>query len=84
MQISTISFEIHNYNTQTFGEFLVENTIQNQEMIFSHRYTRNIQFGKTFDFQFEKEMSMPIEFIDMRILAAVALNSDIQIEETEN
>lgn len=82
MLINTINFEIHDYKTQTFGEFMMENTIANQEMVFTHRFTRNITFGKEFDFDFEKKMSAPLEFIDERILAAIVLNSELDIEAT--
>lgn len=66
MLISTIQFEI-----PESGTFLIENTIENQEKVFSHRFTRQIHFIKTFDFQFEREMRMPVEFIEPLILIAV-------------
>lgn len=67
MLISTITFEIHNFNTNISEIFMVENTIENQEKIFTHKYTRNIKFTKTFDFQFEKDVRIPVEFIEMDI-----------------
>lgn len=63
MLIPTISFEIHNFTTNTSEQYTVADTIENQELIFAHRYTRNIQFTKVFSFQFENEMAMPIEMI---------------------
>lgn len=65
MLIPVIKFEIHNYKDQIFGEFMVQDSVENQEMIFSHRYTRNITFEKVFSFQFEKEMAIPAEMISM-------------------
>lgn len=65
MLIETIAFEIRNFENGEFAEYLVENTIANQDAIFAHRFTRNIRIAKTFAFQFEKEMAMPIEMISM-------------------
>lgn len=65
MLIPTITFEIHNFETHISEEFLVENTDENWEKILGHRYTRNIQITKTFEFQFEKDERMPVEFIEM-------------------
>ena len=65
MLIPVIKFEIHNFAEQIFGEYMVSDTLENQEMIFSHRYTRNITFDRVFSFQFEKEMAIPAEMISM-------------------
>jgi hypothetical protein len=65
MLIETIEFQIHDFSNNTTEEFLVENTIENQEMVFSHKFTRQIKFTKTFAFQFEKEMRIPAEMISM-------------------
>lgn len=65
MLINTIAFEIRNFNDGSFSEHLIENTLENQEKVFAHRFTRCIKFTQTFSFQFEREMSMPIEFIEM-------------------
>ena len=65
MLVSTITFEIRNFNDGSFSEYLIANTPENQEKVFSHRFTRCIKFTETFSFQFEREMSMPIEFIEM-------------------
>lgn len=67
MLINTITFEIADFTNKTIEEFLIENTIENQEKVLSHRYTRSIRFTQTFDFQFEKEQTTPIEFIEMDI-----------------
>lgn len=63
MLIETITFDIHDFKSNITESFIVENTIANQEMILTHRYTRNIKFDRMFDFQFESEMRMPIEFV---------------------
>lgn len=65
MLVSTITFEIRNFNDGSFSEYLIANTPENQEKVFSHRFTRCIKFTETFSFQFEREMSMPVEFIEM-------------------
>jgi hypothetical protein len=62
---SVITFEIHNFTTHISEEFVIENTLDNQEMVFSHRNTRNIKFSQMFSFQYEKEMNMPLEFVSM-------------------
>lgn len=59
MLIETISFRIFDFKKGTDDEFLIENTIQNQEMVFQNRHTHAIQFGQTFDFQFAREMCEP-------------------------
>jgi hypothetical protein len=63
MLIETITFEIQNFKNNTSESFMVADTIENQEMVLSHRFTRLIKFAKVFDFQFEKEMNIPIEMI---------------------
>lgn len=71
MLIDTITFEIHDIKNERHEQFLVMNTIENQEMILTHRHTREIKFTKHFSFQFEKEMNMPIEFISMDTWARI-------------
>jgi hypothetical protein len=63
MFINVIKFDITDFKACTSESFVVENTIANQEMILTHRYTRHIVFDRMFDFQFENEMRMPIEFV---------------------
>lgn len=65
MLVNTIHFEIHNFQTSVSEKFVVIDSIENQEMILAHHYTRNIQFVQMFNFQFEKEMSIPTEMISM-------------------
>ena len=65
MLIETIAFEIHDFTTNTSEQFLVENTDDNWEMILAHKFTRQIKAGKTFNFQFEKEMNIPAEMVSM-------------------
>ena len=78
MLINTISFEITYFRACTTESFLIENTLENQEKVFSHRYTRNIHFTQTFSFQFEKDMNMPVEFIEMNTwVAMVTANPDV-------
>ncbi len=78
MMLPTISFEIHDFKNDIHGEFLILNTIENQEKVLTHRHTRDIKFGKTFEGQFKREMRMPAEFIDSRIL--VGLFANLQLE----
>lgn len=59
MLVSTINFEIHNFTTHTSETFMVENTVENQEMIFTHSYTRNIKFMDMFDFEFARKNVIP-------------------------
>ena len=63
MLIETITFDIHDFKNNTTEQFLVSATEENYEMILAHHFTRNIKFTQTFNFQFEKEMRMPIEMI---------------------
>lgn len=63
MMIPTIKFEIRNFETNESEEFLIENTPENFEKVASHRYTRGIEFTQTFDFQYEKDMKVPADFI---------------------
>lgn len=65
MLIPVIKFEIHNFTTNISEQFIVSNTPENQELVFTHRNTRNITFDRMFDLQFETEMNMPLEFISM-------------------
>lgn len=64
MLISVISFEIHNPAAGIHDEFIIENTIWNQEKVFGHRYTRQIEFDQMFDFEFAKKRHIPAEMID--------------------
>jgi len=64
MLTSAIKFEIRNIKAGIQEQFLILNTVWNQEKVFSHRYTREIEFVEVFDFQFAKEMRIPAEMID--------------------
>lgn len=61
MLIETITFDIHDFTNHTDESYLVENTLNNQEWIFTSRKTRNVQFTQTFDFQFASVNRMPVE-----------------------
>lgn len=63
MLVEVITFEIRNFTEDTSENFMVADTIENYEMIAAHRFTRQIQFVKKFDFQFENEMNIPAEMI---------------------
>lgn len=66
MLIDTITFEIVNVKLNIRDEFLIENTVANQEKVFTHPYTRNIQIGTTFqDFDFAKKEHMPVSFYEI-------------------
>jgi len=91
MLIKTISFDIHDFNANTTESFLILDTIENQEFVFTHRYTRNIQFGKTFDIQLENDMRMPVEMISDSVWLALLPemekemeNSEMEIESDDN
>lgn len=84
MQIEAIAFEIRDFSNGSFSEYLVENTIENQELINSHRFTRDIRFVKIFDFQFEKEETIPeffAEDIDMSVWITI-LNNNPELAAT--
>lgn len=65
MLVDAITFEIHNSAKGIHEQFLIENTVWNQEKVFAHRFTRNIEFIPVFDFQFAREMRVPTEFISL-------------------
>ncbi len=71
MQTPVIKFEKGDYSTGAFQEFIVDNTPENWNLILSDRFSRNIRAEHMFDFQYEKEMSIPVEYIDMRIWATL-------------
>lgn len=66
MLIETIEFEIRNFTTHEFEEFVIEDTEVNYDLVMRHRFSRNIKFVKRFDFQFAKERKAPkfIEFAE--------------------
>lgn len=74
MRVNTIKFEIRDFNTGMAENFLIADTPENQEKVFTFLFPktdgvrksiRDIHFDRMFDFQFENEMSMPIQFIEM-------------------
>jgi hypothetical protein len=65
MLISTIEFAITDFNTGISTEFLIEDTIENEDKVMAHPFTRCINYTKTFDFEFAKKETMPLEFIEM-------------------
>lgn len=64
MLIQAISFEIHNAKFGIHDEFLVEATNENYEKVLQHRFTRQIRFVKTFDFEFAKKERTPLSFVE--------------------
>ncbi len=69
--VSTIQFDIHDFKSGISESFMVEATEDNYEKVLQHRFTRNIQFTKEFRHQFEREMSIPVEFINPMFILAV-------------
>jgi hypothetical protein len=63
MLIEAITFEIRDFKNGIQEEFVVENTIENQEKVFSHRLTRDIKFTKFLDFDFGRKMRIPSDFL---------------------
>jgi hypothetical protein len=63
MQVNVITFDIHDFKNHITESFVIENTPENQEMVFTHSFTRNIKFAQMFSFQYDKEMRMPVEFV---------------------
>lgn len=59
MLVDIITFEIRDFTTQQFEEFVVENTACAFDFIASHRRTRNIQFSQMFDFEFARKEHSP-------------------------
>lgn len=84
MLIQAISFEIHNVKAQIHEEFLVEATDENYEMILRHRFTRQIQFVKAFDFEFAHKEHTP-KFIEFgnTVLEANSDNDENEIDEID-
>lgn len=75
---NVMTFDIHDFKTNITESYVVLNTEDNQEKVLTHRFTRNIQFSQMFSFQFDKEMRMPIEFIEMDTwMRIVTLNPDM-------
>jgi hypothetical protein len=64
MMVQALSFEIANFRLKTVETYLVENTLENQEKYFTHRFTRELQLVQMFDFQFAKEKNVPADFIN--------------------
>lgn len=64
MLVDAISFEIRDFTTGTFEEFLVPDTADNFALIAGHRFTRQIQFVKKFDFQYNHEHKAPAFMIE--------------------
>lgn len=83
MLIRTISFDIPNLRDNSTESFLIPDTIDNQEFVLSHRYTRNIRFGKTFDIQLEKDMRMPVEMISDVVWLALLPEMEKEMSESE-
>ena len=73
MRTPVIEFDIHDFENHTDEHFVVENNDENLELIYSHCHTRDIQFTKMFDFEFDKKERIPVEFIDPVILMTVVL-----------
>jgi len=81
MLIETIQFEIHNFLNNTSDEYTIENTIENQEMVLGHRFTRQIHFVKMYDFQYEKEMRLPVEFLSPAVFITMFADVDFSFLE---
>lgn len=69
MLVPVIKFELNG------EEYVMENTVENQEKVFSHRLTRQIKFDKQFDWQ---EMHYPREFIEMETWVRM-INADPEL-----
>lgn len=84
MLIETISFQLYSPIGNGYvnsEQFLVENTPENQELIWPQRHVREIEFGQMFDFQFSREKREP-KFIQFgnAVLDAFDNDSDVQLE----
>jgi hypothetical protein len=83
MLIETITFEVRNFTTHEFENFVIEDNDTNYTMVMQHRFTRNIKFVKKFDFQFEKERKAP-KFIEFATAVADSLfSADPAIDEID-
>jgi hypothetical protein len=82
MLLETITFEMHNFKTGVSEEFLVENTELHFAAIARQRFSRNIRFTQTFDFQFTKEYRAP-KFIEFADAVEASLSSDYSGELDE-
>jgi hypothetical protein len=75
MLIPTIEFAITDFNTGISTDYVIADTIENEDRVMAHKYTRCINYTKTFDFEFARKEVIPPEFIDMSIWALM-LNSN--------
>lgn len=77
MLIETIEFGMH----KSDETFVVPNTEENYEIIAGNRFTRQIHFTKTFDFQLKRTLHAPSFFIEA--LAIEFIEATVAIEESE-
>lgn len=82
MLIDTITFEIRNFATGSFQEFVVENTNANYTLIAAHRFTRSIRLTKMFDFEFTAKEKTP-KFILFGEIVATAYFENKDVEELD-
>lgn len=83
MLIEIITFEIRNFKNGTFADYVVENTPVNFELISAHKYTREISFGKMFDFEFVNNCKYP-QFIELAEATAIAYFENKDIVEIDD
>lgn len=85
MEIETIAFRIFDSNKGTDEEYLIPDTIDNQEMVFANRFTHDIRFGKMFDFQFAHEEYAPkfIEFGEVYLNAWDNSDNHLEISDVD-
>jgi hypothetical protein len=77
MFVKTIAFEIADVVNGVVNEFLIENTVENQEMVLSHRHTRAITFGKMDENEFAEIAAIPAALIDDIILIELFANATV-------
>lgn len=63
MLIPVIHFEITDFRSKTTEEYCIKHTAFNQELVLSHRYTRNIEFSSEGEISFAYKMRIPEDFI---------------------
>lgn len=80
MLVNTITFEIRDFKTGQFEEFVVENSAETFEFIASHRKTRNIHFRQMFDFEFDRKCNKP-KFLAVAEAFANAFDNEDNLSE---
>lgn len=85
MLVNTISFEIRDFTTNSFTEYCVLATEDNYAAIAQQRFTRNIQIGQMFDFEYSRKQHAPkfVLFANALILAFENEDNLLDIDDVD-